>query len=80
MLMKRLNINITDDLEQDIKTVMSHYGISKKTEAVRRVFREMVGRLERESGSSGFSHLLGAALKASPNHTPRFKGEDDLWS
>lgn len=77
--MKQLNVNITPEFERDLRRVMKHARIKRKSDAVRQAIHEMAERQARAKRTD-FRSWIGLALGGKPNPNPRFKTEDDLWS
>ncbi|MEZ4754960.1 MAG: hypothetical protein R3A13_11760 [Bdellovibrionota bacterium] len=77
--MKRFNIHITKDFEENLKKYMKQTGIKKKAEAIRRALREAVARNSKGVDEFDFRSWIGAGLKCELNKNTKFKSEDDLW-
>jgi hypothetical protein len=77
--MKQLNLNVTPELERDLRRFMKEKGITRKSDAIRQALHEAVARAKL-SGACDYRSWLGLGLKAPLNPNPRFRSEDDLWS
>ncbi|MCC6807726.1 MAG: hypothetical protein IT381_09900 [Deltaproteobacteria bacterium] len=74
--MAQLNLNLTDEFERDLRTLMKARKIKQKSEAIRYAVSAAANA---EKKRKDFDTLLGALASAAPNHHPRFETEDDLW-
>ena len=74
----QLNINISDDFQQDLEAFMQARGIKTKSEAVKLAIKE-AANLARRQQSSDYQSWLGSGLKAELNEPLRLQTEDDLW-
>jgi uncharacterized membrane protein len=77
--MKQLNLNVTPELDRDLRRFMKQKGITRKSDAIRQALHEAVTRAA-ASGSCDYRSWLGLGLKAPLNPKPRFRSQDDLWS
>lgn len=75
----QLNINMTPELEADLKRLMRARGFKTKTEAVRIAVREALAR-SRGASTVDFASWIGLGNGAPPNQRPRFPSDDALWS
>jgi hypothetical protein len=77
--MSQLNMNVTEDFQEDLERLMKLRTIRTKADAIRTAVREAVERALRPRNDTEFRDWLGAGLKAKPNPQPRFTSDDDLW-
>lgn len=77
--MIQLNIHMTEQFSQTLKTFMRLRKIRSKSEAVRVAVFEGLERLINEPKVTDFKEWIGAALKKPQNPNPRFKSHADLW-
>jgi hypothetical protein len=77
--MRQLNLNVTPEFEQDLRSYMRQRRITRKSDAIRQALREAAGHAA-AAADYDFRAWLGLALKAPLRRKPRFRSEDDLWS
>jgi hypothetical protein len=75
--MAQLNLNVTDEFERDLRTVMKARKIKQKSDAIRYA---VAAAASAEKKRRDFAALLGVFASAKPNPHPRFKNEDELWN
>lgn len=73
-----MNINLSDEFEDDLERLMRLRRIRTKSEAVRVAVRESLERSLRQAQAPDFRTWLGRA-RGDENPAPRFTSEDDLW-
>jgi Arc/MetJ family transcription regulator len=74
----QLNINMTPELEADLKRLMKARGLKTKAEAVRIAVREALERARR-ADAADFASWIGIGNAAPANPNPRFTSDDALW-
>lgn len=75
--MRQININVTDEFDQDLRLLMRARKIRRKSDAIREGIHELAERTRRRRAA--LEALRGIALKYPANPNPRFRSEDDLW-
>lgn len=79
MKARQIKITVTPEFEKKLKAYMKRKGIKQKSEAIRRVVSDAVGKTSPEKKAYDWDRLVGIGLKAPLNPNPRFTNEDDLW-
>jgi hypothetical protein len=77
--MRQINLNVTPEFDQDLRTYMRRKGITSKSEAIRRAVHEGAANSSSEPDTD-YHSWIGLGLKAPLRQKRRFKTEDDLWS
>jgi hypothetical protein len=77
--MKQFNLNVDKEFERDLKLLMKHKRVKRKSDALRQLVHDEAEKI-RKAAKFDFSSFLGIALKYPENPNPKFKTEDDLWS
>jgi Arc/MetJ-type ribon-helix-helix transcriptional regulator len=76
--MKQLNVNLSDEDESNIETLLKLGKAHSRSGAVREALRMAAGICRHEERPD--YHSLIGALRNLPNNTaPRFKSDCDLW-
>jgi hypothetical protein len=79
MYMSQINLHVKPEFERDLARFMRLRGLRNKSEAIRLAVREGLERARAAPPRKSFERWAGAALSVTPNPSPRFGSDDDLW-
>ena len=76
--MKQMNVNVTPEMERDLRQYMKKNGLSIKSEAIRLALHEAA----KQGGAAAYDYRswLGLGLRVPLRNKRQFKSEDELWS
>ena len=75
--MNQINVNVTPEMERDLRLYMKKKGIPTKSAAIREALHEAVRH--GNAGVCDYRSWLGFGLRAPLRQQLRFKSEDELW-
>jgi hypothetical protein len=77
--MRQLNVNVTPELEADLRKLMKQRNLTRKSDAIRLAVHEAAAKGD-ASRDYDYRMWLGQGLRAPLRRKPRFRSEDELWS
>jgi hypothetical protein len=76
--MKQLNVNVTPEMERDLRQYMRKHGLDTKSDAIRLALHEAAKQAA--TAVCDYRSWLGLGLRAPLRNKRQFKNEDELWS
>jgi Arc/MetJ-type ribon-helix-helix transcriptional regulator len=76
--MKQINVNLSDEDESNLETLLKSGMAHSRSAAVREALR-IAARICRHEERPNYHSLIGALRDLPNNSAPRFKSDRDLW-